>query len=67
MLVSNSPFGSGSLSQVLAQPGVTAYRQTGTAGRPTTITVGKGARYVRVQLAGATATPLSLAEVRVLR
>ncbi|MFD3947123.1 discoidin domain-containing protein [Streptomyces sp. NPDC058579] len=66
VLVSEIPFTPGTLSEVLAQPGVTAYRQTATAGRPTTVAVGKGARYLRVQLATGTAAPLSLAEVRVL-
>ncbi|MEU9706222.1 discoidin domain-containing protein [Streptomyces sp. NPDC047981] len=67
VLVSDQPFASGSLSDVLAQPGVSGYRQPGTAGRPTTVAVGKGGRYVRVQLAGTGSGPLSLAEVRVVR
>ncbi|MGW8952230.1 galactose-binding domain-containing protein [Streptomyces sp. NPDC055709] len=67
VVVSDNPFTTGTLSDVLVQPGVTSYRQTATAGRPTTLTIGKGARYIRVQLASTTATPLSLAEVRVLR
>ncbi|MFI1966339.1 discoidin domain-containing protein [Streptomyces pathocidini] len=67
VLVSDNPFASGKLADVLAQPGVTAYRQTGTAGRPTVVKVGKGGRYVRVQRAGSEPAVLSLAEVRVLR
>ncbi|MGS2619707.1 galactose-binding domain-containing protein [Micromonospora sp. LZ34] len=67
VLISDNPFASGRLSDVLAQPGVTAYRQTGIAGRPTTVDVRKGARYVRIQLAGQAPATLNLAEVRVLR
>ncbi|MEU2431585.1 discoidin domain-containing protein [Streptomyces sp. NPDC007861] len=67
VLVSDVPFASGRLGDVLAQPGVTAYKQTGAAARPTTINVGKGARYVRIQLASTAPASLSLTEVRVLR
>ena len=67
VLVSDTPFVSGSLSQVLAQPGVTAYKQTGAPGRPTVVGVGKGGRHVRIQAADPTPTALSLTEVRVTR
>ncbi|GIW41612.1 MAG: hypothetical protein KatS3mg076_2189 [Candidatus Binatia bacterium] len=63
VLVSDVPFGSTSLAQVLAQPGVSAFFVPGTAGSPTTVPVNRTGRYVRVQL---TATEyLSLAEVQV--
>lgn len=64
VLVSDDPFASGSLEEVLAQPGVWAHHEPRQAGSPTTIDVGRSGRYVRVQLAGTNA--LSLAEVQVL-
>jgi alpha-L-fucosidase len=64
VLVSDQPFTSDSLSETLAQPGVTAFHEQGTAGRPSSVAVGDSGRYVRVQLAGN--APLSLAEVEVL-
>ncbi|HVK21260.1 MAG TPA: glycoside hydrolase N-terminal domain-containing protein [Actinokineospora sp.] len=61
VLVSDTPF-TGTLSQILAQPGVWSAPQTGQAGSPTTIPVGRTGRYVRVQLQS-TSEALSLAEV----
>ncbi|SDU75777.1 glycosyl hydrolase family 95 catalytic domain-containing protein [Jiangella alkaliphila] len=63
VLVSDTPFTSGSLSETLAQPGVWSYHTAGQGGTPTPVDVGRTGRYVRVQLAGNTA--LSLAEVQV--
>jgi hypothetical protein len=63
VLVSDTPFTTGSLDEAKAAPGVLARHQAGTAGRPTTLDLGGGkGRYVRVQLASTT-NPLSLAEV----
>ncbi|GAB4050682.1 hypothetical protein GCM10028775_23980 [Catellatospora paridis] len=67
LLKGESCAGCGTLAAVLAQPGVTAYRHTGTAARPTTVTVGGSGRYVRIQLVTSTPTALNLAEVRALR
>ena len=64
VLVSDQPFTSDSLSETLAQPGVTALHEDGTAGRPSSLEASLSGRYVRVQLAGT--APLSLAEVEVL-
>jgi alpha-L-fucosidase len=64
VLVSDQPFTSDSLSETLAQPGVTAFHEQGTAGRPSSFAVNRSGRYVRVQLKGN--APLSLAEVEVL-
>jgi alpha-L-fucosidase 2 len=63
VLVSDEPFASGSLEEVLAQPGVWSFHVPGRGGAPTTIDVGRTGRYVRVQLTGT--NPLSLAEVQV--
>jgi hypothetical protein len=63
VLVSDEPFGSGSLDEVLAQPGVWASHQAAAPRPVTTVDVGRTGRYVRVQLAGNNA--LSLAEVQV--
>jgi F5/8 type C domain/PASTA domain len=64
VLVSNAPFTSNDLNSTLSQPGVAAFPAPSQAGVPTTITVGKPGRYVRVQLVGA--NYLSLAEVEVM-
>jgi F5/8 type C domain/Right handed beta helix region len=64
VLVSDTPFPSGSLSDALGQPGVWSAHETAPAGRPTTIDVGRAGRYLRVQLAGS--NQLALAEVQVL-
>ena len=63
VLVSEEPFASGSLDDVLNQPGVWSMHLPDEAGTPTTLDVGEEGRYVRVQLAGH--NPLSLAEVQV--
>lgn len=63
VFVSDTPFTSGSLTQTLAQPGVSAYHHTGQGGTPSLVDVGGTGRYVRVQLVGDNA--LSLAEVQV--
>jgi hypothetical protein len=52
------------LAATLAEPGVTAFHEPATGGRPTSIPMSLTARYVRVQLKGT--APLSLAEVEVL-
>ena len=64
VLVSDHPFTSDSLAATLAEPGVTAFHEQGTAGRPTSFPMSLTGRYVRVQLKGT--APLSLAEVEVL-
>jgi len=63
VLVSEEPFGSGSLSGALGQAGVSGYFVSGQGGRPTEVAVGRTGRYVRVQLVGT--DYLSLAEVEV--
>jgi hypothetical protein len=64
VLVSDHPFTSDSLAASLADPGVTAFHEQGTAGRPSSFPAAVTGRYVRVQLKGN--APLSLAEVEVL-
>ncbi|GAB3533409.1 hypothetical protein GCM10027403_07310 [Arthrobacter tecti] len=65
VLVSDEPFVSTDLDEVLAQSGVTAFEQTQPAGSPTRIdTDDLQGRYVRVQLRGNAV--LSLAELQVL-
>jgi hypothetical protein len=61
VFVSNDPFVSTDPSLVRIQPGVDEFFQTAPAGRPTTIAVGRRARYIRIQLGGA--NYLQLAEV----
>jgi alpha-L-fucosidase 2 len=64
VLVSSEPFTSNSLAETLEQPGVTAFHQASTAGRPTSIYPDElTGRYIRIQLTGN--APLSLAEVEV--
>jgi hypothetical protein len=58
------PFASTNLNNTISQPGVSSYRITGQAGTPTTITVNRTGRYVRVQLVGT--NYLHLAEVKVM-
>ncbi|MCB2185313.1 MAG: discoidin domain-containing protein [Deltaproteobacteria bacterium] len=63
VLVSDTPFGNATLAQALALPGVWAQLNVATAGSPTSVTVNRSGRYVRVQL---TQTKyLTLAEVQV--
>jgi alpha-L-fucosidase len=64
VLVSDHPFTNDSLAATLAEPGVTAFHEQGTAGRPSSFPATVTGRYVRVQLKGN--APLSLAEVEVL-
>lgn len=64
VLVSNEPFTSTSLNATLNQTGVSGYYFAGAAGSPTTVTVARTGRYVRVQLVGT--NYLTLAEVEVL-
>ncbi|MFI6896868.1 discoidin domain-containing protein [Streptomyces sp. NPDC050256] len=65
VLTSESPFASGKLSEVLTQPGVTAYHRTVTP--IDAVPVGGAGRHVRIQLAGERSAVLSLTRVRVLR
>ncbi len=64
VLVSESPFASDNLGNLLDDPAVTGFYVDGQAGTPTTVTVNRLARYVRVQLSGA--NYLNLAEVQVM-
>ncbi len=63
VFVSDVPFTSTDLNTTLSQPGVWNTYRGGQAGWPTTISVNRTGRYVRVQLAGTGV--LSLAEVQV--
>jgi RHS repeat-associated protein len=63
VLVSDTPFSSTSLDTARNQVGVSSYPVPGQAGRPTTLSINRSGRYVRVQLAGTGV--LSLAEVQV--
>jgi len=65
LFVSDAPFTSTSLSSTLNQAGVSAYYHPGPAGQKATIRVNRTGRYFRVQLSGAAANHLSLAEVQV--
>lgn len=64
VLVSDQPFASTDLTNTLLQSGVSSYLVSGTAGRPSEVSVPRTGRYVRVQLISRDA--LSLAEVEVL-
>lgn len=64
VFVSETPFISTSISEVLTQSGVTSFLTAGTAGRPTSINIKKSGRYVRIQLLGENF--LHIAEVEVL-
>ena len=64
VFVSNVPFTSKVLATTQTQSGVGSFLTSGTAGRPSTITVNRNARYLRIQLAGTNA--LSLAEVEIM-
>ena len=63
VLVSDQPFISTDLTTTLAQSGVSNYFVSGMAGKPTTISINRTGRYIRVQL---TSDALSLAEVEVM-
>ena len=64
VFVSDVPFVSTDLNMTIHQPGVSSYYTAGQGGSPTTITVNRSGRYVRVQLTGTNF--LQLAEVEVL-
>ncbi|NOT59757.1 MAG: hypothetical protein HOP19_05975 [Acidobacteria bacterium] len=64
VFVSNVPFTSTNLSATLSQPGVSNYYVPGQAGSPTTLSINRTGRFVRVQLTEMGF--LSLAEVAVL-
>jgi hypothetical protein len=63
VFVSDDPFISTDPLSTRYQPGVSAYYVAGQAGTPSTVSIGRLGRYVRVQLAGT--NYLSLAEVEV--
>jgi Domain of unknown function (DUF1929)/F5/8 type C domain/Glyoxal oxidase N-terminus/Kelch motif len=63
VLVSDTPFNSTDLNTTLSQPGVSSYFQSGQAGSPSTITINRTGRYVRIQLSGANV--LHMAEVQI--
>ncbi|MDO5979577.1 discoidin domain-containing protein [Flavivirga spongiicola] len=65
VFVSDVAFTSTTVSGSQGQSGVSDFNQTTQAGTPTTISVNRNGRYVRVQLSSSTGT-LSLAEVEVL-
>ncbi|MGZ0712662.1 glycosyl hydrolase family 95 catalytic domain-containing protein (plasmid) [Coraliomargarita sp. W4R53] len=68
VLVSDEPFVSGTLSEVLEQPGVSAYYQAEVPRPDSTFEIDRTGRYVRVQLTGintGTSVALHLAEVQV--
>jgi YVTN family beta-propeller protein len=52
LFLSSQPMAGKSLAELLADPGVAQLRNTGVAGRPTTISMSATGRYVRLQLAG---------------
>lgn len=64
VLVSDEPFTSADLNTTRSQPGVSSYYFSGAAGSPTTLSVGRTGRYVRVQLVGT--NYLTLAEVEII-
>ncbi len=61
VLISETPFVSGNLNEVLAQSGVVSILQNEQAGSPSTIPANTTGQYIRIQLVGASF--LSLAEV----
>ncbi len=66
VFVSDVPFTSTDLTTTINQSGVSSTNVTGQAGTPTSLTVNRTGRYVRVQLVS-TSERLSLAEVQVWR
>ncbi|MEM1322250.1 MAG: lectin-like protein [Bacteroidota bacterium] len=64
LLVSDAPFTSSSLNATLAQAGVAAYEESTVAGRPSSVSVDRTGRYVRIQLQGTAF--LSIAELEVI-
>ena len=65
VFVSDVPFTSTTIAATQAQPGVLDLFNAPTMGSPTTLTVNRTGRYVRVQLRS-TSAPLHMAEVEVL-
>ncbi len=63
VLISDNAFTSQDLTESLAQPGVSAFFNPGTAGRQTNLSPGRAGRHIRVQLTGT--DNLHLAEVQV--
>ncbi|MFC0624375.1 glycosyl hydrolase family 95 catalytic domain-containing protein [Kribbella deserti] len=63
IIASENPITADTLEEARTAPGVTALRQTATAGTPTLIDLPVTARHIRIQLESPTA-PLSLAEVK---
>ena len=63
VLVSDVPFTSTNLNTTLAQAGVSDYLVSGTADLPSTVTVNRTGRYVRIQLVGQAF--LAIAEVEI--
>lgn len=63
IFVSDVPFTSNSMSQTIAQNGVSNYLQNTVAQRPSNIPIGRTGRYVRVQIDGVTFLALSEVEV----
>ncbi|MFT4093404.1 MAG: DUF1735 domain-containing protein [Niabella sp.] len=64
IFISETPFESETVAGTLAQEGVSAFFQADQAGSPTTISIEKPGRYVRVQLSTGT-LPLAIAELEV--
>ena len=64
ILISEVPFVSGNLNEVLNQAGVSSYLQSTVAGSPSTVTIGQSGRYVRLQKTGAGF--MALAEVEIM-
>ena len=64
LLVSEVPFVSNNLNTILNQSGVSSFFNSAQAGSPTTITVNRTGRYVRIQLNYA--EHLTIAEVKVM-
>lgn len=63
LFVSDAPFQSTDLTTTINQPGVSSYYMAGPAGRPTTFTINRMGRYLRIQRVGT--SWLSVAEVQV--
>ena len=63
VFVSDVPFSSTSISQTIAQNGVSNFLQNSSAGRPSAITVGRSGRYVRIQIDGVRFLAISEVEV----
>ena len=63
LFVSDVPFQSTDVTTTINQPGVSSYFTAGPAGRPTTVTINRTGRYIRVQRPAT--SWLSIAEVQV--